>query len=72
MLITEGCDINSSNNLGWSPLHFAVRYGRLNIAKALVSKGAVAYFPDKIGRSPQVMKLFSSFGWFRKSHDDGL
>jgi len=54
-MIGEGCDINSANNLGWTPLHFAARYCRLNIAKNLVKQGAVAYFPDKIGRSPQTL-----------------
>lgn len=39
-LISEGADINISNEFGYTPLHNASFYGILEIVKYLVSKGA--------------------------------
>ncbi len=41
MLIEAGADVNSSDTQGRSPLGGAVRLGRLNLAKAMIERGAM-------------------------------
>jgi len=45
--------VDAPNVAGWSPLHFAVRHGRVHAAHMLLDLGAVANMPDKSGHTPE-------------------
>ncbi len=40
LLITEGADVKAQDTFGFTPLHFAVAFDRLKLAKMLIAKGA--------------------------------
>ena len=39
-LVKEGADVNAKDDMGWSPLHYAARTRRLEIALLLLKLGA--------------------------------
>ena len=51
----HGADVNRynrDNNYIWRPLHYAGRYGKLDAARYLASKGATPYHWDRFSSSP--------------------
>ena len=38
--LADGADVNARVNDGWTPMHFAIDYGRKEVAELLISKGA--------------------------------
>ena len=40
MLLREGATVDQANNLGWTPLHIACKYGRVDSARLLLDNGA--------------------------------
>jgi len=54
ILLTAGANVNVYNkNTFWTPLHWASRYGDLNVVKAILAKEeAQEYIPDKNGYFP--------------------
>jgi ankyrin repeat protein len=49
LLIAQGADINTRDNRGGTPLHWAVYYNRKEIAKLLLMQGADINIKDKNG-----------------------
>lgn len=37
----EGADVNATNNLKWTPLHFAAQYGNWNISEKEKNKNQI-------------------------------
>ena len=53
LLLECGSDPNVRNKItGFTPLHWAARYGEIEIIKMLCDKGAVFYLPDNDGFTP--------------------
>ena len=50
-LIAVGCPIDVRDDFGWTALHRASNWGRLEVAKLLVSKGAQLDVRDNDGRT---------------------
>ena len=46
MLVRSGALINSTNRVGYTPLHIAAEHGHLSCAEALVECGAAVNFND--------------------------
>jgi ankyrin repeat protein len=44
--------INAADKYGWTPLHYAIDKGNIEIAKFLISKGAQVNVPDAKGTTP--------------------
>ncbi|KXS20473.1 hypothetical protein M427DRAFT_376257 [Gonapodya prolifera JEL478] len=69
--------VNQANDRGWTPLHFAARFGHVAVAKELLAAGAKPTSADKDGRTPlelasfwghsQIVELFSAAGAPSKS-----
>lgn len=51
-LIDNGVDINMTNNLGQTALHYALNLDSIDVAKFLISKGADVKTKDKKGITP--------------------
>lgn len=47
MLINYGLDVNLADIAGWSPMHIAVTYDRVDVMKALLRAGANPYIKNK-------------------------
>ena len=45
-------EVNVKDNSGWTPLHWAVDYNRLEIAQFLIPSGAELNAKDKLGQTP--------------------
>lgn len=54
----KGADVNLVNDAGWPPLMFAVREGYLEIARILISNGAVVNFKDIKSRTPMYLAAY--------------
>ncbi len=52
VLIAKGANINTTDDKGGTPLHWAAYYGRKEIAKLLLMQGANLYQKDKYGLTP--------------------
>ena len=50
--IDQGADINVTDNIRWSPLHYASQKGHKDIVDFLVSHGADVNVTDKYGETP--------------------
>jgi len=50
--LNAGVNANIREGNQWTPLHSASRYGRIKIAKLLISRGAVVNARDVTGRTP--------------------
>lgn len=51
-LINNGVDINMTNNLGQTALHYALNLDSIDVPKFLISKGADLNAKDKKGITP--------------------
>ena len=51
-LLLKKVDLNSKDNRGWSPLHWAALYGHTDIARFFIDKGAEVNAKDKNGCTP--------------------
>ena len=51
-LLLKKVDLNSKDNRGWSPLHWAALYGHTDIARFFIDKGADVNATDKKGKTP--------------------
>jgi ankyrin repeat protein len=51
-LIVLGANLDWQDNLGYTPLHWAAVYGRVEIARMLIDAGARKDIEDKEGRIP--------------------
>jgi ankyrin repeat protein len=52
LLVEKGADVNAANQIGMTPMHFAVQRGTDRIIEYLASKGARFDTKNKQGRSP--------------------
>jgi ankyrin repeat protein len=52
VLVEKGADVNAANDLGMTPMHYAVQRGADRIVEYLASKGARFDTKNKQGRSP--------------------
>jgi len=52
LLYNNGADINIQDKQGWTPLHWAARYGREATVELLLDKGADINIQDKQGWTP--------------------
>jgi len=78
-LVEQGADINSKDELGWTPLYWAVSMGRQEMTEFLISKGALVDIRTKNGRTPlrqavqagtvKLVKLLISKGAVVKAKD---
>ena len=50
--MNQGVPVNSRTVYGWTPLHDAARYGRLNIVQELLKRGAIVNATTRSGRTP--------------------
>jgi hypothetical protein len=51
-LISQGSDFKGKDTRGWTPLNYAISYGRDPIVQLLLEKGAEADLKDEQGRTP--------------------
>jgi cytohesin len=51
-LLDRGAHVNAKDNRGWTPLHTAAFYGRMDIIKTLLEHGALPFIQDATGRTP--------------------
>ncbi len=71
LLIAKGADLNTTDDKGGTPLHWAAYYNRKDIAKLLLMQGADLYIKDKYGLTPidvarinrkkEILKLFEMY-----------
>ncbi len=59
-ILNTGMDLETTDNIGQTPLHIASIYGRPKVVELLLSKGANPNTKDNLGRTP--MFAASSFG----------
>jgi ankyrin repeat protein len=52
LLIEFGCSINVADHKGWTPLHYAVSYNRLQVIETLLHKSAVLNATNREGYTP--------------------
>jgi len=52
ILIAKGADLNTTDDKGGTPLHWAAYYGRKEIAEFLIMHGANLYKKDRNGLTP--------------------
>ena len=52
MLEKEGADVDARNESGWTPLHTAANYGRVEAIKVLLEAGAKVNAEDTFGKPP--------------------
>ena len=52
MLIDNGANVNSESNFGYTPLHYAVNYCWIDIAKMLIDNGANVNIRNIFGNTP--------------------
>lgn len=69
LLLDAGADINQCNFLGWTPLHEACFYNRLDVAKTLMLRGANATLrtvrgalPYHFASHPAIKELIAEIG----------
>jgi ankyrin repeat protein len=51
-LLKDGADVNYNIDYGWTPLHWAARWGHIQTAQLLLEKGAKIETKTNIGRTP--------------------
>ncbi|MBE9183725.1 ankyrin repeat domain-containing protein [Microcoleus sp. LEGE 07076] len=61
LLIAKGADIKAKDGLGFTPLHFAAGYDRIEVAQTLIAKGA-----DINAQSEIILDMWTPF-WSYKS-----
>ena len=50
--LADGADVNARVNDGWTPMHFAIDYGRKEVAELLIAEGADVNAKDDDGETP--------------------
>ncbi|RAP28318.1 hypothetical protein DID78_05100 [Candidatus Marinamargulisbacteria bacterium SCGC AG-343-D04] len=60
-LLDNKSDVNTSNNNGWTPLHYAINNGNLEITKQLLRKKISLNSKDKKGRTPLHIATIKNF-----------
>jgi len=51
-VLTKGADVNTADEYGVTPLHYATQRGNINIVKLLIAQGAHLDAKDNAGRTP--------------------
>ena len=51
-LVEKGADVNAANDLGMTPMHYAVQRGNERLIEYLASKGGRFDLKNKQGRTP--------------------
>jgi len=53
-IVAEGCDINRFDDIGYTPLHYAIKVENLEVAQLLINMGADvnAHDSDRAGNTP--------------------
>ncbi|XP_070581720.1 death-associated protein kinase 1-like isoform X2 [Ptychodera flava] len=52
VLISNGCNVNTTDANDWTPLHYATRFGKESFARLLLQSGAEIDVQDKDGNTP--------------------
>ncbi len=52
LLIKKGVDVNSKDKSGYTPLHWAARWGYTEVAQALITAGADVKAKDDMLKTP--------------------
>ena len=58
-LLDQGVHVNSRTVYGWTPLHYAVLSGNLNIVQELLKRGAIVNATTRSGRTPLYLAAFA-------------
>lgn len=52
LLLKAGLNVNELGDMGYTPLHYAKKWGHENVAKLLISHGASLSIRDEFGKLP--------------------
>jgi hypothetical protein len=58
-MIANGANVNEKNSLGWTPLHAAVNFAKIDIVRSLLDKQADVNAQDNAGKTPLYMAVES-------------
>lgn len=58
--LKRGVDVNTRNNLKWTALSYASKYGHLEVVKLLVEKGANINYKNNTGFTPTLIAFLNN------------
>jgi ankyrin repeat protein len=58
--LKKGGDVNTKNNLKWTALSYAAKFGHLDVVKALIENGANINYKNNTGFTPVVIAFLNN------------